>query len=196
MEAEQSLEQVRQDVTDLTQHPQIGLLRLQSEYEVSKDMSQRRICEVLQLPEYFLRSFVEIPPLDNFRDHLLPSATEPSSRILQDVYGQMKRNCMSRTTPTRVDSSTYLVWSSLPADAMPRALPHLEGHFASFEHRFAIAHASMQGMYSKLRGLVQPLEQPENPPRGIFRTMGFDQLRDAQLNWRELKEQWAAQLRL
>jgi hypothetical protein len=77
-----------------------------------------------------------------------------------------------------------------------RALPHLEGHFASFEHCFPIAHASMQGMYSKLRGLVQPLEQPENPPQGVFRTMGFQQLRDAQLNWKELEEQWAAQLHL
>jgi hypothetical protein len=77
-----------------------------------------------------------------------------------------------------------------------RVLPDLEGHFTDFERCFHIAHASMQGMYSKLRGLVQPLEQPENPPQGVFRTMGFEQLRVAQLNWRELEEQWAAQLRL
>jgi hypothetical protein len=98
LEARHSLEQVRQDVIDLTQHPQIGLLRLQSEYEDSKDMCQQRISEVLRFSEHFLRSFVEIPPLDDFRDHLLPSAAESSSGILKEVYGQMKRNGKSRTT--------------------------------------------------------------------------------------------------
>lgn len=103
LEARQSLEQARQDITELTQHPQIGLLRLQSEYKDNNDMCQQRIGEVLQFSEHFLRSFVEIPPLDDFRDHLLPSAAESSSRILQDVYGQMTSNCESRTIPS-VDS--------------------------------------------------------------------------------------------
>ncbi|KAI0280616.1 hypothetical protein BGY98DRAFT_963255 [Russula aff. rugulosa BPL654] len=165
LEERQSLEQVRQDVTDLTQHPQMGLLRLQSEYKDNKEMCRQTIHEVLRFSEGFLRSFVEIPPLDDFRDHLLPQPP--------NANGQMKRN----------------------AYAVLRALPHLEAHFTRFEYCFPIAHASMQGMYSKLRGLVQPLEQPENPPQGVFRTMGFDQLRNAQLNWRELEEQWAARLR-
>jgi hypothetical protein len=105
LDARQSLQQARQDITDLTQHPQIGLLRLQSEYEDSKGMCQQRIGEVLQFSEQFLRSFVEIPPLDDFRDDLLPSAAESSSRILQEVYGQMKSNSESRTRPNAVKSS-------------------------------------------------------------------------------------------
>jgi hypothetical protein len=98
-EARQSLQQANQRITDLTQHPQFGLQRLQSEYEDGKDMCQQRIREVLQFSEIFLRSFVEIPPLDDFRDHLLPSAAESSSRIIQQVYGQMKSNGESRITP-------------------------------------------------------------------------------------------------
>ena len=52
----------------------------------------------------------------------------------------------------------------------------------------------MQGMYSTLRGLVQPLEQPDNPPQGVFRRMRPEQLRNAKLNWMDLEKQWAAQL--
>jgi hypothetical protein len=52
----------------------------------------------------------------------------------------------------------------------------------------------MQGMYSTLRGLVQPLEQPNNPRQGVLRTMKPVQLRDAQFNWRDLEKQWAAHL--
>ncbi|KAF8490158.1 hypothetical protein F5888DRAFT_1742622 [Russula emetica] len=174
LDARQSLEQARQDITDLTQNPQIGLLRLQSEYEDSKGMCKDRIGEVLKFSQHFLRSFVEIPPLDDFRDHLLPSAAESSSRILQEVYGQMKSN----------------------AHAVLRALPQLKGHFARFEHCLPIADASMQKMYGTLRGLVQPLEQPNNPPQGVFRTMRPEQLKNAQLNWRDLEKQWAAQLHL
>jgi hypothetical protein len=96
--------------------------------------------------------------------------------------------------PTTVDSSTKRVWSSLPVHAVLRALPQLKGHFARFEHCLPIADASMQGMYNTLRGLVQPLEQPNNPPQGVFRTMRPEQLRNAQHNWRDLEKQWAAQL--
>jgi hypothetical protein len=98
-EARQSLQQANRDITDLTQHPQFGLQRLQSEYEDGKDMCQQRIVEVLQFSVHFLRSFFEIPPLDDFRDHLLPEAAESSSRIIQEVYRQMKSNGESRITP-------------------------------------------------------------------------------------------------
>lgn len=54
----------------------------------------------------------------------------------------------------------------------------------------------MQGMYSTLRGLVQPLEQPNNLPQGVFRTMRPEQLRNALFNSRDLENQWAAQLHL
>ena len=76
-------------------------------------MCQQRIYEVLQFSEHFLRSFVEIPPLDDFRDHLLPSAAESSSRILQEVHGKMKRNGMSLTTP-RPCRFAYLTCVTFP----------------------------------------------------------------------------------
>ena len=157
-------------------------------------MCQQRIHEVLQFSEHFLLSFFEIPPLDAFREHLLPEAAESSSRIIQEVYRQMKSNGESRTAPCRFLQSTKLVCSSLPAHAVLRALPQLRDHFARFEHCLPIADASMQGMYSTLRGLVRPLEQPDNPPQGVFRRMRPEQLRNAQLNWRDLEKQWAAQL--
>ncbi len=62
-------------------------------------MCRQTIGEVLQFSEQFLRSFVEIPPLDDFREYILPSAAESSSRILQEVYGQMRSNGGSHTTP-------------------------------------------------------------------------------------------------
>ncbi len=83
-----------------------------------------------------------------------------------------------------------------PAPAVLSALPQLKGHFARFDHCLPIADASMQGTYSKLRGIVQPLEQPDNPQQGVFRTMKPVQLRKEQGNWRDLEEQWAAQLHL
>jgi hypothetical protein len=83
-----------------------------------------------------------------------------------------------------------------PAHAVLRALPQLKGHFARFEHCLPIADASMQDTYSTLRGLVQPLEQPDNPPQGVFRRMGLEQLRKAQLDSKDLEQQWAAQLHL
>jgi hypothetical protein len=62
-------------------------------------MCRKTIEEVLQFSEQFLRSFVEIPQLDDFRKHILPSAAESSSRILQEVYRQMRNNGGSHTTP-------------------------------------------------------------------------------------------------
>ena len=98
-EAGQSLQQANRDITDLTRHPQFGLQRLQSVYEDGRDTCQQRIGEVLQFSEQLLHSFFEIPPLDDFRDHLLPEAAESSSRIIQQVYGQMMGNGKSHTTP-------------------------------------------------------------------------------------------------
>jgi hypothetical protein len=80
-----SLLHTNANVARLTQQPQFALLRLQSEYESSEQMCRRRIGEVLQFSEHFLRSFVEVPRLDRFRDHLLPTAAESSSHILHGV---------------------------------------------------------------------------------------------------------------
>ena len=54
----------------------------------------------------------------------------------------------------------------------------------------------MQRMYSTLQGLVQPLDQPDDPHQGVLRTMKSRQLQEEQRNWRGLEEQWAAQLRI
>ncbi len=79
---------------------------------------------------------------------------------------------------------------------MLSVLPQLKSHFARFDHCLPIADASMRGVYSALRGLVQPLQQPDDPPQGVFRTMRPVQLRDEQSNWSDLERQWAAQLHL
>lgn len=82
-------------------------------------MCQQRIREVLQFSENFLRSFVEIPRLDDFRDHVLPSAAESSSRIIQEVSGQMKSNGESRTTPyhCRLLCLTCMIFPASPRRA-------------------------------------------------------------------------------
>jgi hypothetical protein len=91
-DASQGLLQAHRNIVDLTQHPQFGLLRLQSEYETGEQTCRQRIGEVLQFSEHFLRSFVEVPPLDDFRDHLLPTAAASSSHNLQEVSRQMENN--------------------------------------------------------------------------------------------------------
>ena len=53
----------------------------------------------------------------------------------------------------------------------------------------------MQRMYRTLQGLVQPLEQPDDPRQGVFRTMGLEQLREEQSHYSGLKKQWGDQLR-
>jgi hypothetical protein len=72
------------------------------------------------------------------------------------------------------------------------ALPQLGGHFSRFERCLPIADASMQHMYSTLRGLVQPLEQPHDPRQGVFRTMKPKELREEHHKWSALEQKWAA----
>jgi hypothetical protein len=76
------------------------------------------------------------------------------------------------------------------------ALPQLQGNFTRFDRYLPIANTSMQRMYSTLQGLVQPLDQPDDPHQGVFRTMRPVQLREEQRNWGGLEQQWAAQLHL
>jgi len=171
-DAHHSLLHTNANVARLTQQPQFALLRLQSEYESGEQMCRQRIGEVLQFSEHFLRSFVEVPRLDRFRDHLLPTAADSSSHILHGVV--------------------ELVRSS--ADAVVRALPQLKDHFARFESCFPIADTSMQHMYGALRGLVRPLEQPYDPHEGVLRRMRPKQLREEQHNFRNLGERWGNHL--
>ena len=77
---------------NVTQQPQFDLLRLQTEYETGEKTCRREIDKILQFSEEFLRSFVDVPPLDVFRDHHLPAAATSSSHILEEVGRQMKGN--------------------------------------------------------------------------------------------------------
>jgi hypothetical protein len=74
------------------------------------------------------------------------------------------------------------------------ALPDTAKHFADFERCFLTADASMQRTYVKLRGLVQPLDQPNDPNRGVLRHMTLEQLREEHDAQRHLGGQWANQL--
>jgi hypothetical protein len=76
------------------------------------------------------------------------------------------------------------------------ALPRLGGDFERFNRSLPTADSSMQRMYGTLQGLVQPLDQPDDPHQGVFRTMKPVQLREEQQHWRGLEEQWAAQMRI
>jgi hypothetical protein len=84
----------------------------------------------------------------------------------------------------------------MSAHAVLNAIPELQGSFTRFDRYLPTADASMQRMYGKLQGLVQPLEQPEDPHQGVFRTMRYPQLREEQGHWRSLEDQWEAQLHL
>lgn len=75
-------------------------------------------------------------------------------------------------------------------------MPRLGGDFERFNRSFPAADPSMQRMYRTLQGLVQPLDQPDDPNQGVFRTMKPVQLREEQQHWRGLEEQWAAQMRI
>ncbi|KAI0294065.1 hypothetical protein B0F90DRAFT_1342791 [Multifurca ochricompacta] len=145
--ARQRLQQTYSNVTMLTHHPQLDLLRLKGEYEKSEKTCRQRIGEVLELSERFLHSFVEVPAVDDFREHLSPTAATSSSRTLQEVAAEVR------------SASTMSV--------IQGALPYPADHFVRFELCLPNADASMQRMYRTLRGLVQPLEQPDDPKRGV-----------------------------
>jgi hypothetical protein len=100
-------------------------------------MCQQRIREVLQFSERFLHSFVEIPPLDDFRDDILPSAAESSSRIIKEVYGQMKSNSESCTTPYHC-RFVHLTCMTFPASPRRAESPTAaERPFRTFRTLFA-----------------------------------------------------------
>jgi len=65
-------------------------MRLQSEYESGDRTCRQRINDLLGFSERFLGSFPQVPRLDDFREHLLPSAAASSAQILQEVGQQVK----------------------------------------------------------------------------------------------------------
>jgi hypothetical protein len=107
-DARENLLQTRQSISSLTQHPQFGLLRLQSEYESSERTCKQKIYEVQQFSEQFLRSLVKVPPLDAFRDLLLPEAAASSLHILREVNKQMQ-NTREALSSSQLSSLTYML---------------------------------------------------------------------------------------
>jgi hypothetical protein len=94
-----------------------------------------------------------------------------------------------------VDHFTHLTTiPALPVPTVQYALPHTADLFARFECYLPIVDSSMQRVYGQLRELVQPLEQPNDPNRGVLRHLTRVQLREEQHAWRMLQEQWANQL--
>jgi hypothetical protein len=90
--------------------------------------------------------------------------------------------------------SNDLCISALPVPTVQLALPHTADYFMSFQRCLPVAESSMQRVYGQLRGLVQPLEQPNDPNRGVLRHLTRVQLREEQHALRRIEEQWANQL--
>ncbi|KAH9954583.1 hypothetical protein BC827DRAFT_955785 [Russula dissimulans] len=163
--ARRRLIQVHRDIAEFTQQPQFSLLRLQSEYESGDRTCRHKINGLLEFSERFLASFPQVPPLDDFRDHLLPSAAASSDQILKEIGRQVK-------------SSRYAVLS---------VFPELKNQFDLFDHSLPIANTSMQHMYHALQGMVRPLRQQDDALRPA-------QLREGQRHFANLGQQWGAQL--
>ena len=89
------LRQTHENIAPLTHHLQTDLLRLMSEYENGEQTCRLRIGELLEFSERFIHSFAEVPPLDDFRDHLLPAAAASSSRVLQEVAAGLRSTSKS-----------------------------------------------------------------------------------------------------
>jgi len=79
------LRQTHAGLAPVTHHPQSDLLRLMAEYASGERACRARIDAVLAFAERFVRALPAVPPLDDFRDLLLPAAAASSARVLQDV---------------------------------------------------------------------------------------------------------------
>jgi hypothetical protein len=72
IDAWQSLSQSHQSVTNLTQQPRFSVLRLENEYmHTASARAGSESTRVRQFSEQFLGSVVEVPPLEEFRDHVV-----------------------------------------------------------------------------------------------------------------------------
>ena len=187
------LRQTHENIAPLTHHLQTDLLRLMSEYENGEQTCRQRIGELLEFSERFIHSFAEVPPLDDFRDHLLPAAAASSSRVLQEVAAGLRSTSKS-PPPLTVGVRSRVLTDTHPVSAVQSSLPHPADHFVRFERYLPLADRSMQNLYQSLHGLVLPLEQPEDPRQGVLRPLTRVQLREEQQIWRGLEEQWANQI--
>ena len=172
--------------------PRFSLLLLETEYMRSERTCWQRIYEVHQFSEQFLGSVVEVPPLDEFRDHVVPSAAESSAQILRTVRKQIQSTREPPAFRSLPPATCLLTFRYLPEYAVLTVFPQLQGHFSRFEHDLPIADASMQRMYATLRRLVRPLEQPDDPREGVLRSMEPTQLRDEHFKYNDLRQKWAA----
>jgi hypothetical protein len=158
-------------------------------------MCQKKVDEVLEFSEDIVSSFVEVPAPDNFRNYLFPAAAASSHQTLENVAEELRSISESvagyMTSLLTIHLTT--IFSALPVPTI-HALPHTAQHFADFERCLPIADASMQRTYVKLRGLVQPLDQPNDPNRGVLRNMTLRQLKEEHDAQRHLGGQWANQL--
>ena len=190
--ARERLRQTHENIAPFTRHPQSDLLRLMSEYENGERTCRQRIGEVFEFSERFIHSFAEVPPLDDFRDHLLPAAAASSSRALQEIAADLRNN--SKSFFFFCCSSTSLVLTFHLVPVVQNSLPRPADHFFRFEQCLPRADRSTQNLYQSLHGLVLPLERPEDPRQGVMRPLTRVQLREEQQIWRGLEEQWANQI--
>jgi hypothetical protein len=109
IDARQKLVQSRVDIAKLTHRPQFGLLQLEGEYRNSERTCRQRIYEVHQFSEQFLGSVVEVPPPDEFREHVVPSAAESSAQILRTVRKQVLSTREPLPSPVITARATYLL---------------------------------------------------------------------------------------
>jgi hypothetical protein len=93
--ARDRLQQTHENIARVTHHPQTDLLRLMTEYERGENTCRQRIGEVLEFSERIIHSFAEVPPLGDFRDHLLPAAAATSSRVLQEIATDLRSTSKS-----------------------------------------------------------------------------------------------------
>jgi hypothetical protein len=152
---------------------------------------------VLEFSERIVPSFVEVRAIDDFRDHLLPAAAVSSSQTLLNVAEELRsisESVAGHIAPLLTIRLTMYI-STLPVPAVRNALPDTaDYYFALFERDLPIADESMQRVYGQLPGLVQPLQQPNDPNLGVLRPLTRVQLRVEQHNWGTLEEQWGNRL--
>lgn len=116
-DARQSLLQTPQDIVG---HPKSSLWRLRDVYENSQVACRQKIEEVHGFSEDFLRSFVEVPPLDDFHVYHLPSAAAESSHILRHVHKQVQS---TRRAPLQRFSTYLLTFEIYPYQSTPCCTP-------------------------------------------------------------------------
>jgi hypothetical protein len=130
---------------------------------------------------------------NGFQYHLLPAAALSSSQTLENVAEDLRsisESVAGHRAPLLTVCLTIYI-SALPVPSVKNALPNAADYLALFEYYLPRANTSMQHVYGQLSGLEQPLEQPNDPNRGVLRHLTRVQLREELHVSRRLEEQWA-----